>query len=117
VKHLARLGPSVACVAFAAATGLASATSASAAPPADGCPTGYQLLSVPALSAQGYQVPAAIDSPTAGLVGHGLGKGQSWVQQPGNGDGWVCARQLGNQLTPWGDPIFDFVDNQLPAST
>jgi hypothetical protein len=74
-------------------------------------------MSVATLSAQGYLVPAEVDNPASGVVGHGSGNGQAWVQQPGNGDGWVCGRELGKQLTPWGDPLYDFIDNQLPAST
>lgn len=78
-----------------------------AAPPPAGCPNGQQLLSVQALTAEGYHAPALVDSPTSGLKSFG---------QTGNGDGWVCGVQLGNQLTTFGLPIYLFSDNQLPAS-
>jgi hypothetical protein len=101
---------------MAAATALAS-TPAAAAPPSDGCPRGFQVLSVQALTAEGYRVPALIDDPTSGVVGQvGQGDGNAWIGQPGNGDGWVCGVQLGNQLTSFGRPVYNFVDNQLPAS-
>lgn len=85
---------------------VAAATPAVAAPPSDGCPAGYSVLSVAVLSAAGYQVPAAVDSATSGIRSFG---------QPGNGNGLVCGVKLGNQLTPWGDPIYNFLDDQLPA--
>jgi hypothetical protein len=116
MKHR-RLTPVIALLVAAAAGAMSAAAPALAAPPPNGCPAGYQLLSVATLSAQGYKVPALVDSPTGGLVGHGPGNGASWVQQPGNGDGLVCGRPLGNQVTPWGGQLYDFVDNQLPAST
>ena len=68
---------------------------------AAGCPRGYQELSVAELHASGYRVPDQVDAE--GSFG-----------QPGNNDGVVCGVQLGNQLTPWGDPIFNFMDNSLP---
>lgn len=105
---------STALAAGAAGTVLTAAP-ALAAPPPGGCPAGYQLLSVQALTGQGYKVPALIDSPTSGVVGEGPGTGQGWVGQPGNGDGFVCGVKLGNQLTPFGLPVYNFIDNQLPA--
>ncbi len=90
-----------------AAAGFTSVGGASAAAPANGCPAAFQLLSVPVLAAEGYHVPALVDSPTSGIRSFG---------QPGNGDGWVCGLQLGNRLTSFGDPLYNFVDNQLPAS-
>ena len=81
---------------------------AKADPPSNGCPNGYQLLSVATLSSEGYKVPAKVDSPTSGIRSFG---------QPGNGDGWVCGVQLGNQLTSFGLPLYNFMDNQLPASS
>jgi hypothetical protein len=83
-----------------------------AAPPSwaaargNSCPAGYTLMSVADLSALGYTVPAQVDSPTSGILSFG---------QPGNGDGYVCAVKLGNQLTPWNTPIYNYIDNQLPA--
>ena len=82
------------------------AGSAFAAPPANGCPAGYQLLSVKTLTEMGYHAPALVDSPTSGVLSFG---------QPGNNDGSVCGVQLGNQLTSFGLPVYNFIDNQLPA--
>jgi hypothetical protein len=79
-----------------------------AAPPSNGCPRGFEFLSVATLTAEGYHVPALVDSPTSGFVSFG--------QHPGNGDGWVCGVRLGNQLSPRGTPIYEFIDDQLPAS-
>jgi len=90
---------------LAGAVSTVAAGSASAAPPAKGCPTGYDLVAVAPLTALGYRVPALVDSPATLSFG-----------QPGNGDGLVCAVQLGNRLTPWGTSIYNFIDNQLPAS-
>lgn len=87
---------------------LSTATVAFAAPPSNGCPAGYQLLSVATLTSQGYHIPAEVDSPTSGVLSFG---------QPGNGDGAVCGVKLGNQLTSFGLPIYNFIDNQLPASS
>ena len=98
-----------------AAGSLLAAASALAAAPWNGCPSGYQLLSVPTLTGEGYRVPALVDRPSSGVVGEGPGVGRGWIGQPGNGEGWVCAVQLGNQLTPFGLPVYNFIDNQLPA--
>lgn len=117
MKHLRRAALAASVLVTAGLGAVLSASAASADPPATGCSTGYQLLSVAALSAQGYMVPALIDSPTSGVVGHGQGNGASWIQQPGNGDGFVCGRAHGNQVTSWGGQLYDFVDNQLPASS
>src|SRR6266566_1821611 len=67
------------------------AVPAAAAPPSTGCPRGYQLLSAQTLTAEGYKVPALVDSPTSGVVGEGPGVGQGWIGQPGNGDGGCAA--------------------------
>ena len=77
-----------------------------AAPPSNGCPAGYQLLSVRTLTAEGYQVPTLADSPASGIDSFG---------NPGNGDGLVCGVPLGHQLTPFGLQVSNFADNQLPA--
>ena len=105
---LLRLTPIIAPLIVGAAGSVLAGTPAMAAPPPSGCPAGYQLLSVQTLTAEGYKVPALVDSPTSGVKSFG---------HPGDGDGWVCGHQLGNQLTPFGLPVFDFTDNQLPAST
>ena len=65
--------------------------------------------------AAGRGASALVDSPRSGVVGEGPGVRRGWIGQPGNGDGWVCAVQLGNQLTPFGLPVYNFIDNQLPA--
>lgn len=83
-----------------------AAAPAEAAAPVDGCPVGYNLMSVAELSALGYLVPAQVDSSTSGVLSFG---------QPGNDDGYVCAVKLGKQLTPWNTPIYNFLDNGLPA--
>jgi hypothetical protein len=53
----------------------------------------------------GYHVPSIVDSP-ANTYGFG--------HQPGNGDGWVCARKIGK--TDNGGVLYEFFDNTLPAS-
>jgi hypothetical protein len=55
-----------------------------------------------------YIVAFEVDSPTSGVLSYG---------QPGNDDGLVCGVQLGNQLTSFGLPFYNFIDNQLPASS
>jgi hypothetical protein len=97
----------VAALALAASAAIVAVSTAFAAAPANGCPAGYELLSVATLAAEGYRVPGLMDSPTSGINSFG---------KPGNGDGWVCGVQLGNQLTPFGLPIYNFMDNGLPAS-
>lgn len=77
-----------------------------AAPPVNGCPRGYELLSVATLTAAGYHLPAQVDDPTSGLLSYG---------RPGNGDGFVCGVQLGNQTTSFGGPVYNFMDDGLPA--
>ena len=103
--RLARIA-TVTAVASAAAVMLTAGPSA-AAPPS-GCPGGFQLLSVGALSALGYQVPGRVDDPSSGLRSFG---------RAGNGNGWVCAVPLGNQT--WSSDvasdlqIYDFMDDTL----
>jgi hypothetical protein len=113
-----RVRMSIVAATLAAAVGgsVLTGTAAIAAPPSSGCPRGFQVLSVQTLTAEGYKVPALIDDPTSGVVGQvGQGNGKAWIGQPGNDDGWVCGRQLGNQLNSSGLPLFLFFDNQLPA--
>jgi hypothetical protein len=45
-----------------------------------------------------------------------VGSPRSGVDSFGNGDGWICGRQRGSQLTNFGLPIYEFIDNGLPAS-
>lgn len=59
------------------------------------------------LASEGYRVAVEVDSPTSGVRSHG---------QPGNGDGFVCGVQLGNRVTHFGLPFFNFIDDTLPAS-
>lgn len=94
-------------LALPAATVSMDGIAARASAPANGCPAGYQLLSVSVLTAEGYVVAGQVDSPTSGVLSFG---------QPGNGDGSVCGVQLGNQLTSFGLPYYNFIDDQLPAS-
>jgi hypothetical protein len=96
-------------LAAVAATALMAGTGgalARAAAPTNGCPAGYQLMSVLALTGYGYGAPALVDSPTSGVSSFG---------KPGNGDGSVCGVQLGKQLTSFGMPAYYFIDDQLPA--
>lgn len=106
MKHRGH-APIVASLAIGAAGAVVGGAPAQAAAPSNGCPAGYQLLSGPALTAEGDQVPALVNSPASGL---------DWSGRPGNGDDWVCGVHLGNQLTPFGLPVCNFIDNQLPAS-
>jgi hypothetical protein len=103
-----RLAPLIMPLVIATAGAVITAAPALAAPPSTGCPAGYQLLSVQTLTAEGYTVPALVDSPTSGLLSYG---------KPGNGDGYVCGVPRGNQLTPFGLPVYEFIDNTLPASS
>jgi hypothetical protein len=77
---------------------------AAAGPTSDGCPAGYSLMNVSDLAPQGYQVPGQVDDPTSGILSFG---------RPGNGDGRVCALELGNQTTSWGGQLYNFWDNTL----
>lgn len=86
---------------------LSGTVAAHAAPPANGCPRGYELFAVATLAGDGYHVPALVDSPTSGVLTHG---------RPGNGDGFVCAVPLGNQTTSFGGQVYNFIDDTLPAS-
>lgn len=89
-----------------ATVGLPSGAALAGAP-TNGCPAGFQLLSVATLLSLGYHVPALVDSPSSGIKTFG---------QPGNGDGFVCAIKQGNQVTLSGLQLYNFFDNQLPAS-
>jgi hypothetical protein len=76
--------------------------------PTDGCPAGFSLESVSDLVAAGYTgVAPKVDDPNSGLLSYG---------RPGNGDGFICARQLGNQVTSFGGALYEFIDDTLPAS-
>ena len=84
---------------------LAAAAPAGAAPPTNGCPSGYELLAISALLAVGpYHVPVLVDDPSSGILSFG---------RPGNGDGYVCGVPLGDKQTPFGGQVYNFFDNTL----
>lgn len=87
------------------ATGFAAAPASAAEPVANGCPAGFELLSVDELTQQGYQLPSLVDDPTSGYASFG---------QPGNGDGWVCGVPL-HHLTFLGLQGYNFLDNNLQS--
>ena len=87
----------------AAAALVALAGPAQAAPPSNGCPSHWQRLSVPALTALGYRVPLEVDDPA---------NSYSFGNKPGNGNHWVCALPLGNQDVG-GLQIYNFMDDSL----
>jgi hypothetical protein len=89
--------------ATAVVAAVTTALPAQAAAPSNGCVPGYEVLSVAALSALGYRVPAMVDSPS-NTWGFG--------NQPGNGNGWVCGVPLGNQSYD-GLQIYNFMDDTL----
>jgi hypothetical protein len=89
----------------AGATAGMIAIPAAAGPPTNGCPNGYSAVAVAFLASQGYQVPGQVDDPTSGINSFG---------RPGNGDGYVCAQEIGNRTTPWGGQLYQFWDNTLP---
>ncbi len=91
---------------LASAAGLIALAASASGLPSNGCPDGYTLLSVQTLLAEGYHAPALVDSPTSGVLSFG---------RPGNGNGWVCGVRLGNQTTAFGGPLYNFIDDQLPA--
>jgi len=100
MKHR-RLALIIAPLVIGAAGAVIAATPALAAPPSTGCPAGFQLLPVQTLTAEGYSMVPVL----------------SYGTHPGNGDGYICGRPHGNQLTPFGLPIYEFTDNTLPASS
>ena len=63
-------------------------------------------MAVADLAPQGYRVPGQVDDPSSGVKSFG---------SPGNGDGYVCAQEIGNRTTPWGGQLYQFWDNVLPA--
>ena len=86
---------------------LAATAPAVAAPPSNGCPNGYKLLSISDLLAVGpYHVPSLVDDPSSGILSFG---------QTGNGDGYVCGVPLGDKKTPFGGQVYNFFDNTLLA--
>jgi hypothetical protein len=96
-----------AAVALVVATGTNAAlvTSASADnAPSNGCPSGYVAHTLEEWAALGHaNAPRQVDSPANG----------------GNGDDVVCGRLLGqgtDKKNPSGGDVYEFRDDQLPAS-
>lgn len=94
-------------IALAAAAICLPVAAAVAAAPSNGCPDGYQVMSVADLSQLGYLVPAQVDNSTSGVRSFG---------SVGNDDGWVCGVRLGHQMTSFGQPVYNFWDNTLHSS-
>lgn len=94
---------------------------AASTPVETGCPGGYDLRSVVSLELQDpdYLLPREIDDPD-------LDAGQFFDPYAGNGNGFVCARELpegylvGFEASHPGhivpvDPLYDFIDDDNPA--
>lgn len=71
-----------------------------------GCPGGFDLDSVTALVSAGYDVADRVDDPASGIESYG---------RPGNGNGWLCTRAMGNQTTHFGGQYYLFIDDGLRA--
>lgn len=104
MKHKIKASAAVS-LAVVMATGFAAAPASAANPVSNGCPVGYELLSVAQLTQLGYHIPALVDDPSSGWTSFG---------QAGNGDGYVCGLQL-HLLTPFGQPSYNFFDNTLQS--
>lgn len=89
-----------------ASAGTCLSASTAVAGPSSECPWGYELKDVSVLHDLGYRVPDQVDDPSSGVLSFG---------RPGNGDGQVCAVQLGNQTTSFGEPVYNFWDNTLSS--
>lgn len=77
---------------------LPAAAEASAAHPlVNGCPSGHEAIDVAWATAQGYGVPARLDD----------------LANDGNGDGTVCGRAMGPQLTPSGLQQYLWSENTI----
>lgn len=90
-----------------AATVTPAARGPAAAPPWTGCSTGYIVLSVRTVTAEGFRVPAFMDSKTSGMPSSGRSR---------HGVGSVCGIRVSSQLTSFGRPVYTFIDNGRPAS-
>lgn len=77
-----------------------TAEAAAAHPLVNGCPSGHDLVDVAWATQQGYRLPAQLDDPANG----------------GNGDGTVCGRAMGPQLTPTGLQQYLWSDNTIGPS-
>jgi hypothetical protein len=104
--NIRRLAVVTSTCAVLAGAALAASGPASASAPTNGCPRSFFLWSVAEHLPMGYHLPVVIDDPTSGVRSFG---------QPGNGDGYVCAHLLGK--TENGQPLYEFFDNTLPASS
>ena len=103
-RTISRTARSVAVAGTITAAGLGGLAVPAAAGGVTGCPSGYTVLDVDTLGEAGYLVPALVDDPGSGRLSFG---------HPGNDDGLVCAVQLGTQTTPWGGPVYNFLDDTL----
>jgi hypothetical protein len=70
------------------------------------CPDGFELASVTAMVSAGYVVAAGVDDPSSGVESYG---------RPGNGNGWLCTRAMGNKTTHFGGQYYLFTDDGLRA--
>jgi hypothetical protein len=77
-----------------------TAGAAAAHPLVNGCASGHEAVDVAWATAQGYRLPAQFDDPANG----------------GNGDGTVCGRAMGPQLTPTGLQQYLWGENNVGPS-
>ncbi len=75
-------------------------------PQTNGCPAGWEALALSDLIPYGYQLPAQIDATANGGNGDGIVCGHPWTAAE-------QAARLPNATVP---VIFDFQDNNLPAT-
>ena len=87
----------------AAAASLGGGASASAATPTNGCPAGFEVISVAQAESEGYRLARVVD--------------ESVDKPPGNRDGYACRRPLGDGVfhTFPGRPdtVYQWMDNRL----
>ena len=99
------LKPLVALLLVVATTAFVAGTSASAATPTNGCPQAFEFISVAQAESEGY-------SPTPRLTDEAVG-----APLPGNHDGFVCRRPLGDGVAhdfpgrP--DTVYVWLDNRV----
>ncbi len=70
------------------------------------CPSGFDLASVAELVSAGYVVAGVVDDPSSGVETFG---------RPGNGNGQLCIRAMGNKTTHFGGQYYLFADDGLRA--
>lgn len=85
---------------------LTGPTAAQAATALD-CPAGFDLAVVDDLVSAGYFVAPVVDDPASGAETFG---------RPGNGNGQICIRQMGNRTTHFGGPYYLFTDDGFRSS-